>query len=228
MAQYFAKPTLNGVLFSQYNAQLVSYAIGAVQTSAGYVAPSRSYRPVGLERNYMVRPIAISCEFMGEDLRDTTRQISEFVAAMQSNCDILLPDGFYYYCELSEIGEPIMQGNFIQTVSFSFCGYRHGALQSKTITATTTVSVAGNLPAECRYTITPSSSMVKVAGITVTGCSSSKTVIIDGIDKKITNGGKNCFADSDLTDFPKLQPGSNQISISGASKVIVEFYPVWL
>lgn len=227
MEQFFERPRLNGKLLQQYGCELVSYSVGAIQTTDGYIAQSRSYRPVGLNRNYSVRPISITVEFMGVDLRDTTRNVSNLTATLRGDCDLLLPDGFYYFGRLAEDGEPTFNANFIQTITYTLYGYRHEELQSKTLTETGTVYCTGNLPAEVRFKITPSGSTVKVFGITVTGITSIGTLLIDGIEKKIMLGNTNAFKNSDLDDFPVLQPGNNRIDISGASSVVVEWYPVW-
>ena len=128
MNAYFEKPKLNGKEFSEFGCRLESWSVGSVQTSDGYIAQSWSYRPIGLYRNYSVRPISITCVFMGHDLRDTTHNISGFASALQDDCDLLLPDGFYYFCRLADAGTPIMDTNFMQTVTYTLYGYRHEKL----------------------------------------------------------------------------------------------------
>lgn len=228
MAQYSESPKLNALLFSFYGAALVDYSVGPVLTSDGYFASANNYKPVTTKRSYGIREITMTCEFVGENLHDTTLSISQFTEAMQGDCTIVLPDRFTYFCQLVEASAPTIIANFIQVVSYKFVGYRRSSMWSETFTKTGSIYIDGTLPAEVRYTITPSSSTVTVAGITVTGCSTGKTLVIDGIDKVITHGGTNCFARSDLTSFPRLNPGSNTISISGASRVVVEYYPAWL
>jgi len=43
----------------------------------------------------------------------------------------------------------------------------------------------------------------------------------------VTEGGVNKFNDTDMTEFPTLETGTQTIDISGASSVKIEYYPIY-
>lgn len=71
---------------------------------------------------------------------------------------------------------------------------------------------------------------VIVNGITVDNLLSNKYYVIDGINGIVTEDGINCYAKTDLLEFPKVEPGTNAFRISTLEnmEVYIEFYPVFM
>ena len=65
-------------------------------------------------------------------------------------------------------------------------------------------------------------------GITIKNLTTNTTVTIDGINKTVMAGADNKWADTDLIDFPVLQPGKNEITMSSKQPVVISYYPIIL
>ena len=76
-------------------------------------------------------------------------------------------------------------------------------------------------------TLTPASgvSSMTFQGITI---SSSRPVTIDGFYTTVKNDlGNNVFGDTTMTEWPKLTPGENTITMTGVAKAEISYYPIW-
>lgn len=86
----------------------------------------------------------------------------------------------------------------------------------------------GTAPTPCVVTIIPKVDFLKVVieglsetPITFTGLKTNQTLVIDGEERSVTVDGEDAFANYDAWEFPKLQPGANQITIvNGTSATI--------
>ena len=86
----------------------------------------------------------------------------------------------------------------------------------------------GTAPTPCVVTIIPKVDFLKVVieglsetPITFTGLKTNQTLVIDGEERSVTVDGEDAFANYDAWEFPKLQPGVNQITIvNGTSATI--------
>jgi phage-related protein len=61
--------------------------------------------------------------------------------------------------------------------------------------------------------------------ITFTGLKMNQTLVIDGENREITINGEDAFAHYDAWEFPKLQPGINQITIENGiqASIAIEY-----
>jgi phage-related protein len=78
----------------------------------------------------------------------------------------------------------------------------------------------GTAPAPCVITIIPKVDFLKLViegltetPITFTGLKTNQTLVIDGETRSVSVDGEDAFAHYDAWEFPKLQPGANQITI---------------
>lgn len=219
-------PKINGTLFTEYKAKMLSYKVGACDYSTGYLLPPASMVPVKLNQTVGLRGITLTFDFEGDTPREIAENISKVTALMQIMPDILLPDGFLYYCVYEEQSTPEEKAPWIHRVQYTLSGFRHEAMETVTLTQTGTVNVGGNYKTPAVLSITSTENTVKVLGVTVQNAAG--VVIIDGLKKTVTKDGMNKFSDTNLTVFPVLQPGQNTVEIEGASKVEVSFYPIFL
>lgn len=55
-----------------------------------------------------------------------------------------------------------------------------------------------------------------------------RQITIDGIYTTITDAeGENIYGQTDMTEWPSLEPGVNEITFTGASLVEISYYPIW-
>lgn len=90
----------------------------------------------------------------------------------------------------------------------------------------------GTATSGLRFIVSPKRSLqsVKVGDVTIKNLVASQSVTVDGIEGRVTGvGGVNRFPDTDLIDFPKIQPGLNLIEVSDSDVTVrCEWYPTFL
>ncbi len=220
---------INNAPLSLYKAELVEYSVGACEYSNSYLIPPAGFIPVKVDGNVGTRKVSITLDIFGDSSAEIAMRISELTAALHKNAELFLPDEFYYTCVYTGCSEPEEKAPWISQVTFDFEGYRHRALTTEEFTSSGKMFVEGNCGAPAIISIVPNSAGVKTAsvnGITIKNIIG--TVVIDGIEKTVTQGGKNKFADTNLARFPTLQPGYNDIMIDGNVTVGISYYPIYL
>lgn len=83
-----------------------------------------------------------------------------------------------------------------------------------------TITNSGTAPSPCVVTIIPKVDFLKIViqgmskdPIIFTGLKMNQTLVIDGEERTVTVNGEDAFSNYDAWEFPKLQPGINQIII---------------
>lgn len=90
----------------------------------------------------------------------------------------------------------------------------------------------GTAPSPCVITIIPKVDFLKLVieglteiPITFTGLKMNQVLIIDGENRSITVDGADAFINYDAWEFPRLQPGVNQITIENGiqASIAIEY-----
>lgn len=104
-------------------------------------------------------------------------------------------------------------------LSMTFVCVRRLAMQSNVLTKTGTVDNQGAVECGVRLTVvaTKAYSSLTVFGVTIKNLTANVPFVIDGIDGKVTQNGVNAFLQTDIVEFPRLQPGINTIAITQPS-----------
>lgn len=86
----------------------------------------------------------------------------------------------------------------------------------------------GTAPAPCVVTIIPKVDFLKLVirgltetPITFTGLKTGQTLVIDAEEHSVTVDDEDAFANYDAWEFPKLQPGANQITIENGTSATI-------
>lgn len=220
---------INGIAPEYFGAHLLDYSIGPCDYKNGYFLPPRRMVPAKLTPKIGLRPISLTFDFEGNDRNEISRCISKLTAKLQKEARLVLPDGYNYWCELDSISTPKEKAPWIQQVKFSFSGFRHGPLDEIQFSSDCSVFIAGNCETPAIVKITPAVNAETVVfnGITVENVSGP--IVIDGIYTTIKDeDGNNIFADTDITEWPKLKPGENAMTIDGIALVELSYYPIYL
>ena len=221
------EPKINNMLFDSYNAKLLSFQIGFSSNSGTYHSTKSRLFPVKLNAKMSLRSITLKVDFEGSTVRDIETNISNFMSALYDGADILLPDGFLYMCSFDKATAPKEKAPWILQVTFALSGIRHDPLeQTDPMTSTTVIQVKGNYETPAIITAECYETPVTIAGITISDITG--TIVIDGIKCKVTQNGVNKFANTNLTEFPKLKAGNNSIAISGNASVVISYYPIFI
>ena len=86
----------------------------------------------------------------------------------------------------------------------------------------------GTAPSPCVITIIPKVDFLKLVTrgltetpITFTGLKTNQVLVIDGEARLVQVDGEDAFTHYDAWEFPKLQPGANQITIENGTSATI-------
>lgn len=87
----------------------------------------------------------------------------------------------------------------------------------------------GAVASGLRIILTPAKKItsMQIGDITVKELAAGVPFVIDGLSGTVAADGENRFADTDLTEFPQIQPGENEIILSQAVPATLEYYPTY-
>ena len=217
---------INGFDPQIYGAELLDYTIDGCELENTYLLAPSSISPLRLNGKTKLRQITLTFDFEAYDMRETTLNMSNFTAKILRESELEMPDGFLYTAILTGTGSSEQKSDWIAGVTYTFIGFRHGPLEQHRLTQSGNIFVAGNSDTECRFIIETSADSITINGITITNINS--TIVIDGIKKVAQEDGLNKFLDCNMTTFPVLTPGLNQIEFNQPATVFVEYYPIYL
>lgn len=219
-------PTINGQLPSEWGAELLSYEVGPCSYANGYMKAPGKIFPVKLKSSVGLRPITLVFDFMADTPAETALAISRMTDELMGGSEIMLPDGFLYWCEFDGATAPARMAPWIEQVKFQLHGVRHSPLVTTTLTESGTINANGNLESPMIVELTPSgSSGMTFNGITI---DSELPVTIDGVYTTVKNNlGNNVFGSTVMTEWPKLSPGNNAITMTGVAEAVISYYPLW-
>lgn len=238
--------TINGVDVSAYNARLQSYSISGT-TVTNNLSASRSIliAPTLFSAVPGTRTLSLTLTFYPHYLGDNSKglSVSDRIAIATENItafegllvgkvvEIALPDGFIYTAIVNSISAATFDSSGEHDVTYTFNAVRHAKPISEIIKANSYMICKSNtatLPIiTAEYVNTKSE--VTLQGVTIKNITVGTKIVIDSLAGLITADGKNKFGDSDLIDFPVLQPGKNQItsSVSDVS-ITVSYTPIYI
>lgn len=218
---------INGASLSMYRASFLDFEIGAVEYSDGYIKPAAKAFPVKINPKIGMRAISLTLDFEGENAREIAKSISAFTAALMNRADIELPDGFHYWCVFDSASSQTRVAPWIEQVTFHLHGLRHEDLETHHFANTGKMVVEGNMetPAIVRLTPKAGASSMIFNGITI---DSGSVITIDGVYTTVKDSsGNNAFGSTDMTEWPKLTPGDNLITLSGC-EADISYYPIYV
>ena len=229
MKDVFIRTAANDVLPESFGALMLSYEVGATPISDAYTRADSRVFPIRLKGKRGLRQIRMVFDFEHDSDHERALNISRFTHELQKGTvDLRLPDGFHYWCEYDGASTPQKMAPWIEQVEFQLTGIRHEELRKHTLTAAGSIDADGNQETPIIATLTPASgvSVMHFMGITI---NSSLPVTIDGVYTTVKNSnGANVFGSTTLTEWPKLSPGANTISMTGIASAAISYYPIWL
>ena len=226
--------TINGVDVSAYNARLQSYSVSGT-TVTNNLSASRSIltAPTLFSAVPGTRTLSLTLTFyphyfgdnakgltVSDRLAIATENITAFEGLLVGKVvEISLPDGFIYTAIVNSIAAATFDSSGEHDVTYTFNAVRHAKPISEIIKANS-------------YMICKSNTATLPIITAVYANTKSEVIlqgVIDSVSGKITANGKNKFGDSDLIDFPVLQPGKNQITSSASDvSITVSYTPIYI
>lgn len=238
--------TINGIDVSAYNARLQSYSVSGT-TVTNNLSASRNIltAPTLFSSIPGTRTLSLTLTFYPWYLGDNAKglSVSDRLAIAAENItafegllvgkvvEIALPDGFIYTAIVNSIAAATFDSSGEHDVTYTFIAVRHAKPISEIIKANSYMICKSNTATLPIITAVYANAAAEVTlqGVKIKNITANTTIVIDSVSGKITASGKNKFGDSDLIDFPVLQPGKNQItsSVSDVS-ITVSYTPIYI
>jgi phage-related protein len=191
---------------------------------------------MGKQEQYKQIKLGLIVEDINDDsvLTDISNLIKQF-----EECIIKIDEiSFYYDCQIvNKNHEKKAPGIYTIDVELK-SGYAYKPAVTETLNhvSSKTINVPGNLATDAIVTVTVP---IDTISITLTGLGEDPITIknlkvnvpriINGEDGTVLEGTTNKFGDTDLWEFPSLQPGSNTIGVSTANCIVeIKYKPRWI
>jgi hypothetical protein len=191
---------------------------------------------MGKQEQYKQIKLSLLVEDINDDsaLTDISNLIKQF-----EECTIKIDEiSFYYDCQIvNKNHEKKSPGIYTLDVELK-SGYAYKPVITETLNhvSSKTINVPGNLATDAIVTVTVP---IDTISLTLTGLGEDPIiinnlkanipVIISGEDDTVLQSGVNKFGDTDIWEFPSLQPGSSAIGVSTANCVVeIKYKPRWI
>jgi len=224
---------IDGNPVADYGAKLLDWVPGAPSLT-NTISPGKNYAfPRLLNSEITPKPLTAVINITGKDSADAMQKASLLILAVNKTTELLMPDGFYYRSALSGVSEIGWPASWIAEFSLTFQSVQHSALVSVDIPRSPyRLYYGGTAPAgyKIEFTAPSALSSFTVCGITLTNIPSGAKIIVDGIEKTVTQNGVNKFAETNLIDFPVFDPQNPdmEITMSQYIPVKISYYPTFM
>lgn len=242
----FAEMLINGVDINVYNARLQTYSVSGTTVANNLSTVNTLLRMPSLFSTTLgTRTLTITLTFKpsrhGSDSRETSvaeklataaENITRFEAEIVGKTvEITLPDGHIYTALVTALPAATFDSSGEHDVTYTFSAIRHSSEDVKEVEPNGKVFCKSTTKTPVKFVVSvpTAADSLTVYGITVNNVTANSEIIIDGIDGIVTMNGANKLLDTDLVDFPYLNPGYNVISCSDTSASIKVIYtPVYV
>lgn len=245
-----AEMTLNGIDISVYNARLLNFTVSGTTVTNNTLAASNVFKmPLLLSTVPGTRTLTVMLTFfpyrIGDNSRNTTipdrlataaENITRFEGLIVGKTvEITLPDGYMYTAIVQTISAATFDGSGEHDVTYTFTAIRHKATVTQKVVSGGFIMCDSNITTPCIITATFNTirdiqhSRVHLQGVLITKMVVGSTIVMDGVNCLLTCNGNNKFVDSNLINFPTLQPGKNIItSDPDDADITVTYTPLYV
>lgn len=222
---------INNVNISNFGSKLIGYEVQDTDLNYSSQWAPRALTPINSLETPKYKNVKIEILVQGPD----RLQVEKNKSLLQNNLRkgvVTFPDSTMLYEGLLDGIKFVKKTNldYIATVDFVCIMSEPETTINLNKTSTQSVNIKGNSEVEVIYTVTTTTTIgqLKINDITINNVLANQTLIIDGVNKKITQNGINKFKDCDMVKFPTLQPGNNTITINVLTPTItLKYKPRW-
>lgn len=215
---------VDGIDIKNYNAKLLKVDIQSSTLSNSSEWIPNALTPAFISNVRGFKTIKLELYFKGSGRDEILKNISDFILGLKDEVKLKL-DNYknYYKCILSSKETVKTVSKHAYKVNLEFNGYEYGEAEEESVTSTTiSINNIGNVKTPCIIEITPNTvdlidfiiNGVSDSPITIKTLRKGEKVIIDGLEGKVTVNNENKYSDTDMWEFPRLNPGINNISFS--------------
>ena len=226
---------INNINISEFGGkvQSKSFSDSPVVKSATWLL--NAPKPLVIGENKGFKSLSLKLLFQGSSRNDVNNKINSFMAQV-SECDIKFKNlEHYYHCYYESSNREETKIDEWLFVNINFICYEYDEEKTFNFNGLEefTINNIGTDVTPAILEITPN---INIANITIEGLADdpiiiknlnvNKKIILDGELQKITVDGINKFSDTEMWDFPKLNPGINLIKVNrNTSNIKIKYKP---
>lgn len=213
---------INNIDVRNLGAILMEKNIQSSSIDSSYVWTDNSLLPIFSKQKFNFVSLEVRLYVKGSNESDVKSKVSALISKSKE-CILNFEDDFYYKSFLinSSIENTLKKETRKLTLSFVAYSYKDQIVETMNRITSKTINVSGNTEAPAILEVTPS---IDLIDLTITGLAedpiilknlkAGKKIIVNGEDCTVTVDGVNKYGDTDMWGFPKLKPGSNNITVS--------------
>ena len=223
---------INNMDIADFNARALrdSLKIGGTELSNdSFQGRNRTHFTL-MATTYGLKSVGFSLLFTAKYLHKALELKSKCEAQMYGECELYMPDGFYYRSMLEKIGDADIKGvdgnQVIVECSYSFTGIQHDKLE--VVENGSKFYAKGTMPKmDCilEVTVGADADSYELGGATFGAVVAGDVLVFDGIYKRFLKNGAPTTA-TEWVSFPSITSGLNQITALDTVKVT--YYPCYI
>ena len=194
----------------------------SIELDGEYLWLSKSLSPIFPKQKFKFTSIEIKLYLKGKSESDVKNKVGSLIDKCKE-CNLNFEDDFYYKSFLINSNTENTLRKDTKKLNLSFIGYSYKEEVTEVMNRITskTINVSGNLETPAIVEITPTTALADITlegladdPIIIKNLTANKTVVLDGELQKVTVDGMNKYGDTDMWDFPRLNPGTNTITVN--------------
>ena len=194
----------------------------SIELDGEYLWLSKSLSPIFPKQKFKFTSIEIKLYLKGKSESDVKNKVGLLIDKCKE-CNLNFEDDFYYKSFLINSNTENTLRKDTKKLNLSFIGYSYKEEVTEVMNRITskTINVSGNLETPAIVEITPTTALADITlegladdPIIIKNLTANKTVVLDGELQKVTVDGMDKYGDTDMWDFPRLNPGKNTITVN--------------
>lgn len=215
---------VNGININLYGGIQLEVDIQNYKYKSEYTLLTNSLKPVKLSTTETLKAIKVDILFKGNNRDEVLSNISRFMTLLKDEVIINLDgynNSFKAYLENDSIEKKKSKGKYKLKLEFKGYSMKDEIVENINRINSKTIEVPGTQITPAIVEITPTTALADITiegladdPIVIKNLTANKTVILDGELQKVTVDGVNKYGDTDMWDFPRLNPGTNTIIVN--------------
>lgn len=217
---------INNHDFKEFHASVVKFSPVSMEYTQNILFSEYSYYPILTGKSMKPQQRELVIDFTSEE------DISNFSAEVQKESILDLDDGYLYHCYPASFGKISEEAYGTYTGNYAFYTLKQKPLVSESLIDS--ILNQGNIETNLIYEITSEKAVddIYVGDIHIVNLPAEKTLVIDGIDKRIyyqDTPDISAFDSVLMKRFPVLSAGINEFAKSDPDiQVVVKYYPTFM
>lgn len=215
---------VNGININLYGGIQLEVDIQNYKYKSEYTLLTNSLKPVKLSTTETLKAIKVDILFKGNNRDEVLSNISRFMTLLKDEVIINLDgynNSFKVYLENDSIEKKKSKRKYKLKLEFKGYSMKDEIVENINRINSKTIEVPGTQITPAIVEITPATTLADITlegladdPIIIKNLTANKTVILDGELQKVTVDRVNKYGDTDMWDFPRLNPGTNTITVN--------------